>query len=62
MVNVHDLANSKDSVFSPDCNDSGNRTTDLEYSPEFSVADDMDSVPFAMTPTDNKVSKYLFVS
>jgi hypothetical protein len=56
-----DSDKSKDFLFSPECNDSGNWISSLEYSPEFSVADVMDSVPFATLPTDNEVSEYSFL-
>jgi hypothetical protein len=55
VVNVNDLDGGKDSAVSPECKDSGNRMSSLECSPEFSVADDMDSVLPAMLPTDNEV-------
>jgi hypothetical protein len=58
VVDVNDLDNSNDSVASPEHKDSGNKTFALNCSPEFSVDDDVDSVPPAVLPTDNKVSKY----
>ena len=55
-----DSDNEDNSVVSSECA-SGMKMLGLECSPEFSVPH-MDSAQHSMSPTDNKVSKYLFFS